>query len=633
MCEKVLKKSMCVLISIALVIQFVPSNAFAKAQTSTTSNDVELMADSVDDASLQATTKYTVTFNSNGGSSVAKQTVTSGNKATKPANPTKTGYTFAGWYTDNKTFKNAYNFSTKVTASKTLYAKWTANKYTITFNSNGGSNVASQSVEYNNKVTKPTIPTRRGYQFAWWCSDSKLTRIYDFNTKVTSKLTLYAKWTLLNYPITYNLDGGNNDSGNPTSYNVETNTITLKDPTREGYNFLGWTKTDVKNPTKNLRIEKGSIEKKEFTANWIRSSCSVCLDYGYEYENEKKIEEKSVPYGDVLTEPNTPTRKHYTFGGWYTNEECSHSYDFGKTVDSNFTLYAKWDPDVYTVTFDSNGGSKIKSQSVKYHDCIQPTDTPKRNGYTFLYWCYDKDLNYKVNYTIPIASNKTLYAKWEVNDYDVRFDSKGGTPVTTQSVKYRNKAIKPKNPTRKGYTFKGWFTDEKCTKEYKFGAVTKDVTLYAKWASNASSTNKSTKTTSVLTMYRLYNQYTGEHFYTSSTNEKANLVKSGWKYEGVGWKAPKTSRTPVYRLYNKYVSGGDHHYTTSKSEKDSLVRQGWKYEGIGWYSDDNKGVPLYRQYNPFAKSGTHNYTSKKSENNNLVKNGWKAENIAWYGVK
>ena len=137
-------------------------------------------------------------------------------------------------------------------------------------------------------------------------------------------------------------------------------------------------------------------------------------------------------------------------------------------------------------------------------------------------------------------------------------------------------------------------------------------------------------------MYRVYNPNSGEHFYTASTKERENLVKAGWAYEGVGWIAPGSSSTPVYRLY----SGTDHHYTTSKKEMEGLKAKGWKDEGIGWYSDDSKRVPLYRQFNPNVKpsakrnnSGSHNYTTSKSENDKLVKAGWKAEGVGWYGVK
>jgi hypothetical protein len=139
----------------------------------------------------------------------------------------------------------------------------------------------------------------------------------------------------------------------------------------------------------------------------------------------------------------------------------------------------------------------------------------------------------------------------------------------------------------------------------------------------------------VVTMYRLYNPYSGEHFYTSEVTEKIVLLDAGWNDEGVGWAAPETSSTPVYRLY----SGTDHHYTVDAVERDYLVSVGWKYEGIGWYSDDSQGVALLRQYNPYVNpnaatnnSGSHNYTADTVENDALVKAGWKAEGIAWYGL-
>ena len=134
-------------------------------------------------------------------------------------------------------------------------------------------------------------------------------------------------------------------------------------------------------------------------------------------------------------------------------------------------------------------------------------------------------------------------------------------------------------------------------------------------------------------MYRLYNKYTGEHFYTASIKERDTLRNLGWRYERVGWVAPSESNTPVYRLYNKYVKGGDHHYTTSASERDALVKLGWIYEGIGWYSAENTGSrALYREYNPYAKTGTHNYTLDKHEHDTLVSLGWHDEGTAWYSV-
>lgn len=133
-------------------------------------------------------------------------------------------------------------------------------------------------------------------------------------------------------------------------------------------------------------------------------------------------------------------------------------------------------------------------------------------------------------------------------------------------------------------------------------------------------------------MYRLYNPHTGEHFYTSSVQERNQVMKAGWSYEGIGWYAPLKSSVPVYRLYNR--NAGDHFYTTDTGEAGSLKALGWSDEGIGWYSDTAENhVPIYRQYNPNAKTGTHNYTVSQDENNILVAKGWHGEGIGWYGTR
>ena len=135
-------------------------------------------------------------------------------------------------------------------------------------------------------------------------------------------------------------------------------------------------------------------------------------------------------------------------------------------------------------------------------------------------------------------------------------------------------------------------------------------------------------------MHRLYNQWTGEHFYTADDNEFETLVTVGWTDEGIGWVAP-TEGDEVYRLFNPYVEGGDHHYTLDANEYKALQELGWEAEDVAWHSADPKAegaVPLYRQYNPFAETGTHNSTADENENDTLVELGWEAEGIAWYGV-
>jgi len=134
----------------------------------------------------------TVTFNSNGGSSIAAQNITHGSTATRPTNPTRTGFVFDNWYSDVG-LTTVYNFTTPVTSNITLFAKWFGPS-TVTFNSNGGSTVSSQSITHGSTATRPTNPTRSGFVFAGWYSDAGLTTIYNFSTLVTLNITLFAKW-------------------------------------------------------------------------------------------------------------------------------------------------------------------------------------------------------------------------------------------------------------------------------------------------------------------------------------------------------------------------------------------------------------------------------------------------------
>ena len=135
-------------------------------------------------------------------------------------------------------------------------------------------------------------------------------------------------------------------------------------------------------------------------------------------------------------------------------------------------------------------------------------------------------------------------------------------------------------------------------------------------------------------MYRLYNRWSGEHFYTSDPAERAFLVGIGWTDEGVGWIAPKEG-AEVYRLYNPYAEGGDHHYTMDAEEYEALAKLGWEQEGVAWHSageKDEGARPLYRLFNPYEQTTTHHYTADADERDALMKIGWRDEGVAWYGL-
>jgi uncharacterized repeat protein (TIGR02543 family) len=221
---------------------------------------------------------YTVIFNSNGGSEVAKQTVNAGGTATRPANPARSGYTFDNWYSDAK-LTAVYDFSTPVKGNITLYAKW--NKvitYTVTFDSNGGSNVAAQTVESGETATHPANPTQSGYTFDNWYSDADLTAVYDFSTRVTGNITLYAQWNPVppgSFTVTFNNGGGNNI---PDQVVIADDRATEpEDLTFTGHAFGGWFKESSFTNQWNFASDTVTANTTLY-AKWSQNTAGIFLD-------------------------------------------------------------------------------------------------------------------------------------------------------------------------------------------------------------------------------------------------------------------------------------------------------------------------------------------------------------------
>ena len=233
---------------------------------------------------------------------------------------------------------------------------------------------------------------------------------------------------------------------------------------------------------------------------------------------------------------------------------------------------------------------------------------------------------------LTLATDPVAVTGIELDRYEVAL----GAGDTTQLVA----TVKPDDATNKSVTWKS--SDESVAKVVNgevtgVGAGAATITVTSVANPDVSATCKVTvsgepgpEPVGRHDMYRLYNPYSGEHFYTASAYERDVLVGLGWHDEGVGWIAPDTSGIPVFRLYNSYA--GDHHYTVSAFERDHLVELGWTDEGVGWYSAGENGVPIYRQYNPYARTGAHNYTTSEHEAMALVELGWLYEGIGWYGL-
>ena len=243
------------------------------------SSDVTLTAQKVANT-------YTVKFYANGGSgSMSNQVFTYGTAQDLTANAfTRTGYTFAGWatsengnvvYDDKQSVKN---LTTTNGGTVNLYAKWTANTYTVTFDRQGGNGGStSATATYDAAMPAITVPTRTGYTFGGYYTETNGGGTQYYKADGTSAKSwniaeatkLYAKWTATDYAITYDLDGGSVATANPTTYNVETPTFTLNNPTKAGYTFIGWTGSNGSTSQTTVTITKGSSTKDlNYTANY-----------------------------------------------------------------------------------------------------------------------------------------------------------------------------------------------------------------------------------------------------------------------------------------------------------------------------------------------------------------------------
>ena len=380
------------------------------------------------------TNKYTITFDTNGGSEIAPITQDYGTQIAAPANPTRKGYTFKGWDKEIPETMPAENITVK--------AQWEINQYTITFDTNGGSEIAPITQDYGTQIAAPANPTRKGYTFKGW--DKEIPE-----TMPAENITVKAQWKINQYTITFDTNGGSEITPITQDYGTK---ITVPDnPTRKGYTFKGWDKEIPETmPAENITVK----------AQWEINQYTITFDTN----GGSEIAPITQDYGTEITAPDKPTRKGYTFKGW--------DKEIPETMPAeNITVKAQWEINQYTITFDTNGGSEIAPITQDYGTEITAPDNPTRKGYTFKGW--DKE----IPETMP-AENITVKAQWKINQYTITFDTNGGSEIAPITQDYGTEITAPDNPTRKGYTFKGW------DKEIPETMPAENITVKAQWEIN-----------------------------------------------------------------------------------------------------------------------------------------------------
>lgn len=282
---------------------------------------------------------YGISYVLNGGSNHKSNVSVYYNQAVKLYNPTRSGYSFKGWYSDSKYKTRVTSYKKGTKGNKKLYAKWSKNTYRITYKLNGGKNTKSNPSKYSvtSSITLKN-PSRKGYSFKGWYSDSKYKNKVTSIKKRTGNLTLYAKWSATSYRITYKLNGGKNTKSNPSTYSVTTS-ISLKNPSRKGYSFKGWY-SDSRYRTRVRTIKKGTTGNKTLYAKWSKNSYRIT----YKLNGGKNTKSNPAKYSITSSvKLKSPSRKGYRFTGWYTDAACKKKVTaIKKGTTGNKTFYAGW---------------------------------------------------------------------------------------------------------------------------------------------------------------------------------------------------------------------------------------------------------------------------------------------------
>jgi len=428
---------------------------------------------------------FAVTYE-NDGSYADKTNVTTYSVKSLPValvNPTKDGYTFAGWYLNDV---KVTEIPAGTTGDIKLVAKWAEVSYNINYQLDGGVNAEANPATYTvlDEVTLAE-PTKEGYNFLGWYLDNELVTKIALGT--TGDVEVIAKWEVVGYGITYNLDGGVNAETNPSAFTIN-DEVVLAAPTKTGYNFLGWYLDDA--CTVSLeKIENGTTNNVEVYAKWELANYNITYNLDGGSNDGSNPATFTVEDEVVLA---APTKSGYDFLGWYLDDAYTVSLEkIEKGTIGDLTVYAKWEKIKVTKTikYQLDGGINPTDAPTSYvvgEGCKLPV--PTKEGYNFLGWTTSKtSSNYITEISKTYSYNAVLYAHWEkIKVYsEIEYVLDGGELITIGDVsKYvEGEEFVLPVPTQDGFTFLGWSLKEDSTEFIKAipATSTGKVTVYANW--------------------------------------------------------------------------------------------------------------------------------------------------------
>jgi uncharacterized repeat protein (TIGR02543 family) len=399
--------------------------------------------------------------------------------------PTRTGYEFMGWYIDQFYNTSTLGINSSASGDITVYARWAQVPYSITYIENGGSTVPDFNGHYQDTVTPPIDPEKDGYTFTGWYSDLECTTGYTFGAMPAESFSLYAGWEIVEYDITYYLGDGLNAPANPSTYTI-LDQFTLSNPSLEGYVFGGWYEDAGLGIPAVIEFNE-RLGALSFYAEWYELFDITYINIE-EGENDLNPESYSELSSEIIL--SDPEREGFSFAGWFSDEEftipCS---TISEDSTGDVTFYAKW-LETYTITYYLDGGDNgIGNPSYYYVETETFTIAdPDKTGHEFQGWFSDDEFLTGADIEIETGSSGdlTFYAKWQILEFTITFDSNGGSAVSPITQDYGTTVNAPAEPLYtddpENILFMYWTLSELDEEEYVFTTMpAEDITLYAVW--------------------------------------------------------------------------------------------------------------------------------------------------------
>ncbi len=493
---------------------------------------------------LTADKLYTVTMDTADGDPIRPIQYTVESEAFQLPTPVRTGYIFLGWTGEGITEpQKTIEIPQGSTGDRTYTANWQVIEYTIITLLEGGNAGSSQVYFYTveQTVTLPT-PTRTGYTFLGWTGEGITTPQPNVTIPKgsTGDKTYIENWELTEYNITMDLNGGSGQE--KVVYTMTDEDFELPTPTRNGYEFVGWTGEDITTPQTSVIIPKGSTGNKAYTANWQVIEYTITLDTN----GGPVVSPIKYTVEDSFTLPYL-LRTGYEFVGWTLDGSGMIPATpliiyYGTTGDLRYK--AEWRLAEYTITMDLDGGSGQEKVVYTITDEEFELPTPTRNGYEFVGWTGEDITTPQTSVKIPKGStgNKAYTANWKVIRYTITLVTNGGAVIASIRYTVEDSVTLPIPPDRPGYEFAGWVLDGSgqfpSTPMIIPAGSTGDRLYKAEW-------RVATYTITYVSHGKAYNwvQYTiNNQVYFGTPEEDPSYYLPGYTF--VGWKIDGVEGTP-----------------------------------------------------------------------------------------